>query len=212
MVRRAMLLTNYKNDEERCAMTNEKMRLSICEVLDTFPALEKQEDGTYAYEIYADYRDEASYEDAMEILNDIDPDMAFWNKLDKWYIDYQFALLDELEGETRKRLTSSDGPYPCGFTDEESNDFTDLMTEMILFNLPQNHYLQQKFFVPIMVDTGDGNYDFVLNTVYPAYCGPDDDIDDKASIVWLAKTQGYTKEICSIRMVSWNPCGLKWQM
>lgn len=52
----------------------------------------------------------------------------------------------------------------------------------------------QEFYVNIMVDTGDGNYDYVLNNVYPSYCGDyDEHIDDKASIVWLTKSQGYTK-------------------
>ena len=47
----------------------------------------------------------------------------------------------------------------------------------------------------ILVDTGDMNYDYTLNAVYPHYNGrKDDEIDDKASLVWLAKTQGYTKE------------------
>ena len=47
----------------------------------------------------------------------------------------------------------------------------------------------------VLVDTGDMNYDYTLNAVYPHYSGrEDDEIDDKASLVWLAKTQGYTKE------------------
>lgn len=47
----------------------------------------------------------------------------------------------------------------------------------------------------VLVDTGDMNYDYTLNAVYPHYNGrEDDEIDDKASLVWLAKTQGYTKE------------------
>lgn len=62
---------------------------------------------------------------------------------------------------------------------------------------PRDHFLNQEFCVTILMDTGDGNYDFTLNSRFPApngsgYCD-DGAIPDKASIVWLAKTQGYTK-------------------
>lgn len=62
---------------------------------------------------------------------------------------------------------------------------------------PRDHFLDQEFCVTILMDTGDGNYDFTLNSRFPApngsgYCD-DGAIPDKASIVWLAKTQGYTK-------------------
>ena len=40
----------------------------------------------------------------------------------------------------------------------------------------------------VLVDTGDMNYDYTLNAVYPHYNGrEDDEIDDKASLVWLLR-------------------------
>lgn len=49
--------------------------------------------------------------------------------------------------------------------------------------------------VDILIDTGDGNYDYVLNCVYPHYNGDEDDeIDDKAALMWLTEQMGYTKE------------------
>ena len=45
-----------------------------------------------------------------------------------------------------------------------------------------------------MVDTGDGNYDYTLNSAYPCWYGNyKTPIDSKAGIAWLAKTQGYTR-------------------
>ena len=45
-----------------------------------------------------------------------------------------------------------------------------------------------------MLDTGDGNYDYVLNSVYPCWYGRyGETLDDRAGIVWLAKSQGYTR-------------------
>ena len=46
----------------------------------------------------------------------------------------------------------------------------------------------------IMVDTGDGNFDYTLNAAYPCWYGDyKDPIDPRAGIAWLAKTQGYTR-------------------
>ena len=68
------------------------------------------------------------------------------------------------------------------------------MGELVYFLLPEKHFLDQSFRVNIMVDTGDGNYDYVLNSVYPCWYGSyNQKIDDRAGIVWLAKTQGYAK-------------------
>lgn len=54
--------------------------------------------------------------------------------------------------------------------------------------------MEQEFYVPIMIDTGDGNYDYTLNARFPCYYGPrqGEAMDDRASLVWLAKQQGYT--------------------
>lgn len=46
--------------------------------------------------------------------------------------------------------------------------------------------------VSIMVDTGDGNYDYTLNSLYPSFYGRRcDEIPEKSSLLWLAKQQGY---------------------
>lgn len=72
--------------------------------------------------------------------------------------------------------------------------FYDLMMDHVYFRLPEKHFLDQTFPVNIMLDTGDGNYDYVLNSVYPCWYGRyGETLDDRAGIVWLAKSQGYTR-------------------
>ena len=62
------------------------------------------------------------------------------------------------------------------------------------YKLPEEHYLDQSVCVNIIVDTGDGNYDFVLNDVYPHYNGRYGDIvPEEASVLWLVRQQGFTK-------------------
>ena len=51
----------------------------------------------------------------------------------------------------------------------------------------------------LCIDTGDGNHDFSLNVIEPAwndyiYSAKPSDIDEKASLVWLAETQGFSYE------------------
>lgn len=157
--------------------------------LDRKREVEKDESGTYCYEIYADYQDRMESSTATEILTSDDPELALMEKLESWYEDYEQECMKTLfEEEIQDALTAKDGPYPDGFTEAEKDRFEDLMHELVYFKLPKDHFLDQQFLVNVMVDTGDGNYDYTLNT--PPFT---QGIHDKASIVWLAKQQGYTQ-------------------
>lgn len=174
-----------------------KMQIAVEDFLEQrMYSFQKQPDGTYIEEICADYRDEMSVKSAGEILRDADTEAAFYDYIDECYLYTISDMEGELESDARKALTDDDGPFPEGFTDEEDEEFIDLLREYVVFQPPYDHYLKQEFCVNIMIDTGDGNYDFTLNAHYPCYYGGDagDQIDEKAGIVWLAKTQGYTEE------------------
>ena len=41
--------------------------------------------------------------------------------------------------------------------------------EHLFFRYPEDHFLKQTVCVNITVDTGDENYDYVLNNLYPHY-------------------------------------------
>ena len=172
----------------------EKFKAEISEILDRKLGYWKQPDGSFSYEICADYRDEMDSETAIKILCSDEPMEMFCETMAEWYDDYERSLRADLEKEVMAELTAEDGPYPMGLSAEKIEMFHDLMLNLVCYQLPEKHYLEQTFYVDIMVDTGDGNYDFVLNGVYPAWYGQyGARIDDKAGIVWLAKTQGYTK-------------------
>ena len=172
----------------------DKLEQAVSGVLDTLLGVERQEDGTFSYEIYADYRDEMDDKTAIRILRSDYPMTAFWEQLDEWYQDYQWTLGDELEKEVRAKLTAADGPYPDGLSGEDDDRMLDTLHDLVYFKLPADHFLKQSFRVNIMVDTGDGNVDYTLNSAYPCWYGnyytP---IDPRSGIAWLAKTQGYTK-------------------
>lgn len=171
----------------------EKLRAAIVDALDTLSGYCRQLDGTFIYEIYADYRDEMDSKTAIRILQTPDPMCAFWEQLDEWYDDYVWRLRSELEQELERELTAADGAFPEGLPDDAADLLRDLLQELVEYQLPEEHYLKQTFRVDVMVDTGDGNYDYTLNSVYPCWYGSyDGRIDGRAGIVWLAKAQGYT--------------------
>lgn len=157
---------------------------------------QKKEDGTYSVEIYADYRDSMSGGDAAEILQSGDPECALWDKLLEGYEATEWEEKDELRHRIKEELTVSPAaPFPCGLTEEEEQEVDDLIDELVCWELPQEHYLKQDFNVPVMLDTGDGNYDYCLNCVYPHWSGePAEELDEKSSLLWLALQQGYTRE------------------
>lgn len=115
------------------------------------------------------------------------PDFALEEALCEWYSDTEWQFRDERIEEFKKFIGNSEE-----FDDE---DIEETLVNNWFFRTPLEYYLDQEVCMDIVVDTGDMNYDYTLNATYPHYNGSEDEpIDDKASLVWLAKQQGYTKE------------------
>ena len=171
-----------------------KLRSAVAAVLEDKYWYAKQPDGTFKMEIYTDYRDEMEAKTAAEICKSDDPYMALWEKLQEWYFDAELACRAELEKEIREALESPGGPYPDGLGEAEEEYFTDIVTDLAYWEYPEEHFLKQEFYVNIMLDTGDGNYDFALNSPYPCWYGDyHERLHEKSSLLWLARQQGYTK-------------------
>lgn len=172
----------------------ERMKEAVVKELDENYRYQKNQDGTFAMEIYADYRDEMDGKTAGEICGSKDPMCSLWDKLTDWYLESESHYRSELEDEIRGALEDDGGPFGDGMSDEEEQVFKEVLDELVYWKYPSEHFLKQEFFVNIMLDTGDGNYDYTLNGIYPCWYGrPEDRIDDKSSLLWLARQQGYTK-------------------
>lgn len=172
---------------------NEKLRSAVAAFLDDKYWYAKLPDGTFVLEIYADYRDEMDPKTAAEICLSDDPQFALLEKLEEWYFETELYCRSELEKEIRAVLAAPDGPYPDGLGDTEEQ-FNNIINDLVCWAYPEDHFLKQEFDVNIMLDTGDGNYDFTLNSPYPCWYGDyDADLDGKSSLLWLARQQGYSK-------------------
>lgn len=146
-------------------------------------------DKGYICEIFADYREEIPEKDISKILLSEDPEIALYDWVDWLYEDYVYELKSEAIHKAMKKI------YPESA--EEERDIWYALCEYyddnVIVDLPFEHFMKQMVNADLMVDTGDSNKDYSCNTVYP-YCYGDKGIDDDASLVWLAKTQGYSKE------------------
>ena len=169
----------------------ERLEAEVLSLLREKFYLRENGDGTFSQEICADYRDEMEDKTAAEICESDDPREAFEEKMSEWYDDYasdlRTELLNELEGDMQVS-------YPDGFSKKERETLREILQETVYYNYPEEHYLKQKFYVTIMTDTGDANYDFVLNSEYLCCQGKRGErIDRRAGIAWLARSQGYSK-------------------
>ena len=169
-------------------MTNEKLHNELKTFLEREYS-KWQYDGKndcYFDECYVDYRDELTDKDIANILDQNEPEWALQAMLSDCYQDSEWQYRDDVI--TKFQKTEEGSKYSWEEIDDE-------LVEMWYLKIPYEHYKQQEVCMDIFVDTGDMNYDYILNAVYPHYNGcEDDEIDDKASLVWLAKTQGYTKK------------------
>ena len=169
----------------------ERLEAEALRFLREQPGLRDNGDGTFSQEIYADYRDVMDDRTAAEICESDDALQTFYEKMYEWYDDYACQLRCDLQAELERELEAA---YPDGLSEEERTALEEILIEAVYYDYPEEHYLNQKFYVTIMTDTGDANYDFVLNSAYPCWYGKyGERIDRRAGIAWLARSQGYSK-------------------
>lgn len=74
--------TAWRRRSRRSGATDmEKLEQAVSTLLDALPGYYRQEDGTFACEIYADYRDEMDSKTAIRILRSEDTVQTFWEQL-----------------------------------------------------------------------------------------------------------------------------------
>lgn len=167
-------------------MLNEQLHNELAAFLKANYCEFNEETKDFFTEPQTDYNNRVSNKELEKVLDSEDPEQAFEEMLWDCYTECEWQYRDDIVSNFLK--TPEGSKYDAEEVDDE-------LVEMWYFEIPIEHYLKQEVDVDIVVDTGDMNYDYTLNAVYPHYNGSkDDEIDDKASLVWLAKTQGYTKE------------------
>ena len=128
----------------------------------------------YYHEPYRDYNDVIDDKTIGDILDSKDPMSTLEEKCYDWWGDCEWQVENELITEFKETLERQ------SWNDDKIREE---LESMWYFKYPTDEYLKQDVCVDIRIDTGDANYDFVLNAVYPHYNGREgDEIDDHASL------------------------------
>lgn len=150
----------------------------------------KEEEGVFTETIYASYDDRLSDKQVEKILLADDPELTFQETVIESYDQYVWEYKEEIIDRAVRYSYPADA--------EEEREIAEYLREQIhevlQFDYPFEHYLVQEHNADLMVDTGDANYSYSCNSVYPYYYGEKGGgINNCASLVWLARSQGYTK-------------------
>lgn len=168
-------------------MTNEELRSLMEQALAEHCS--KDNNGQYFGEIYVDYRDELGEESIRAILKAEDPMQAFGELLAESYQKAVWQLESDMEDKLRE------DPALAAAYEENEELFRDTFHDLFYVNYPYDHFLNEDVEINIVLDTGDCNYDFVLNSFAHGYYGdPEEGVDEHSSLLWLCRQQGVPKE------------------
>lgn len=150
----------------------------------------RDEHGNIVYDIYADYRDEFSDEQLRKICESDDPRLTAEDII---FESYAGAYLDYSRDDIIKEVMED--PDVCEHiadcTIQEVDDVCDLICDCFYVNYPVDHYLRYTdVLVDILVDAGDLNYDYSMNSIAGFYARG---VQEDSGLLWLTRQQGYTK-------------------
>ena len=143
----------------------------------------KKDGGEYIQECYVHYDDELSDKSIKEILESDSPMETFYDQFEPDFYDYDF-------NEVQRKVENEFEGY-----DENEEEIDEWLRENVHFYIPEGHYLNKKVCANLILDTGDGNYDYTLNNLLNG-----EEISDESALLWLAIQQGYTKEQLEVAM------------
>lgn len=152
-------------------------------------------------EIYTDYRDCLDEDTIKNILESDNPGEYF----DEIILDGYLESIGYLEHEALEKVIDAikekysddynelneDYDYSIyNFETDDEDDLRDLLYDYFYVKIPYDHYLNQEIKANIIIDAGDGNYEFTLNNCY------NDTFEacEESANLWLTRTQGYTRE------------------
>jgi len=175
-------------------------------IIDKHAYLKVDGEGVYRGEIYADYRDNLDNPMIEKIFEASNANEAFFELINEGFFDVESQYQDDVINTIKKHF---DDGETFKFR-QHKNRITEWVYENVYFTYPYDHYLSQNVCVNVLVDVGDGNYDYTLNELFGCnYSKKGLDGRDESSLVWLMKQQGYTMEAITDFVESGNTQGSK---
>jgi hypothetical protein len=170
----------------------EEIKKEIDKIIENNLDAEKDENELYKITMYLDYREKYLDEATISKIINNDNPAETWRQIYCEMVDdcsnyYLDEALDIINNEL-EILHAKDENF--NIIDYEFN-IIEYFNEKVYCDFEQNGF-EGTTLLNIMIDTGDSNTDFTSNSIYPHYDGSTDyEIEKEASLVWLAKTQGY---------------------
>lgn len=159
---------------------------AIRDVLSTI--CRKDDNGVFYREIYVDYQDTLDDRTLKKICNDDHPREKLWELLDEWYRDCEWEYADNVV-----KWVLEDADVAELIENLDADEVRELIRDQFYIRYPDKHFLKEDVLVDLVIDTGDMNYDFTSNIIGGHYDASDDSIPEEASLLWLARQQGYKK-------------------
>lgn len=173
-------------------MINKELLESIKSILTNTLYFGQNEEGCFLCEIYCDYCYSLRESTIAGLMEDADPYAAFLELLDEWGINYKDTCIYETIREVCSNLSMEEQEI----WEEEYDEIIDWFFDHIFYYYPGS-FFNQEVKVNIMLDTGNGNYDFTKDSILNSWYGlcENGEFPDESSILWLAKQQGKEKEV-----------------
>jgi len=155
----------------------------------------KDKDGQYYIEIYVDYRDELGEDNIKKILECDTKEQAqemfnqiMWDMYEDYECDLYQELLKKIESTFKNEVSDSENIYY-----DYEDEIRDYINDQVYIKYPYDHYLNENVCLNVVVDVGDGNYDFTKNELFGCNY-TEKGLKEPSSLVWLMQQQGYTME------------------
>lgn len=143
-------------------------------------------DSDFIFTVYADANDRLHHDQLATISWASDKEAAFDACIDDMREDF-----DDYEDELERTIAEHwDATTSAPYDDDAVRD---ILRDCVHYEIDANHYRQQSIQVNLLLDTGDGNYDFTLNNFASYNAQPNAPIHSASSVLWLVKQQGYTR-------------------
>ena len=159
-----------------------------------------EKDGYFEQEVYVDYNDRLGSDTIKKIMDANNPRDAFYDTINDMLLAYERHESCDLRETITDNIDVIATALEFGFEDDDELKWfiDDWLRDNVFTSLPVDHFLNESINVPIIVDTGDGNYDFSCNNLFNYY-RPDDisNIDttfEGSSLIWLMLQQDYSNE------------------
>lgn len=160
----------------------------IPQILSRIPGLRPQDDHFVAT-LSIDPTDRLSFEQLQTIAQATDKYAALYEILDEFMMhcqeDEEIALIREI-----REVCDDLDDVPASLDQQTLYDW---IAEWVDFEGNYDHYLNQSVLVNLLMNTGDGDTDFTLNNFVGYAAQPRHPIDERSSLLWLVRQQGYTK-------------------